>query len=303
MNLGDPEYLAKLQKHLGADFTFIYDDQSYDAPDLQTGMPRDDAKQTALIRTRFKSAAMDALETLKRYRFAHTATIERRQFHSLRLMSLTDFMKQSLADKNWPYAGLPVLIIAVAFYFVEVWEEDNKSVHAVYYSPSVIEMMARINQQLRHGYQYTARELAETSRDSALAHLEAFELIPDSFRDPSKQFITDLDRRVKALRNAIHRHFPKNHKTETLFVHTENKQLQEHNEFAIDSVIGNAVHYAQENLFKDRDMQSSAALQELITHGLADESRPEWSEFLKKGLYYPWLFMLVNYYLEPKKRE
>lgn len=78
---------------IGADFTFIYDDQSYDAPDLQTGMPRDDAKHTALIRTRFKSAAMEALEILKRHRIVHTTTAERRQVHSLRLVSLTDFMK------------------------------------------------------------------------------------------------------------------------------------------------------------------------------------------------------------------
>lgn len=302
MNLDNAEYPIEVKQRLGADFTFIYDDQSYDAPDLQTGMPRDDAKHIALIRTRFKSAAMEALGMLKRHRFVHTNMAGRRQVHPLRLMSLTDFMKQKLATPGRPYVGLPVLIVAVAFQYVEL-REDRKSVRAVYHSPSVVEMVARINQQLRHGYQYTANELAAAPSDSALEHAEIFELFPGPFRDIPEKLMHDMQFNVVVTRNDIHKHLPRNHMTHRIFVHVDDEGFHEHNDFEIDSVVYYTMKYAQENLFKDRDIQSSAALQEIITQGLAGESRPEWSQFLTRGLYHPWLFVLINYFLEPRKRE
>ncbi len=302
MNLDNAEYPAELKQRLGADFTFIYDDQSYDAPDLQTGMPRDDAKHTALIRTRFKSAAMDALEILKRHRFVHTNMAGRRQVHPLRLMSLTDFMKQKLATPGRPYVGLPVLIVAVAFHYVDL-REDKKAVRAVYHSPSVVEMVARINQQLRHGYQYTANELAAAPRDSALEHAEVFELFPGPFRDIPEKLMHDMQFSVVVTRNDIHKHLPRNHMTHRIFVNVDNEGFHEHNDFEIDSVTRHATRYAQENLFKDRDIQSSAALQEIVTQGLAGESRPEWSQFLTQRLRDPRLFLWIDYFLEPKKRE
>ena len=300
MSVDEPEYMAEWRKRVGADFTFVYDDQSYDAPDLQSGMPRDDAKHTALIRTRFKAAAMDTLEILKRHRFVHTKTAERRQVHSLRLMSLTDFMKQKLATPGRPYVGLPVLIVAVAFYYVDL-REDNKSVKALYYSPQVVEMVARINQQLRHGYQYTAEELAAAPRDSALEHAEIFELFPGSFRDVHLKTMQDIQLSVVIIRNDTHRYLPRNHPTHHFFVNSGEEELREHNDFEIDSVTRHAAMYAQENLFEGRDIQSSAALQELITQGLAGESRPEWYRFLTRGIYDPRLFVWINYFLELKK--
>ena len=293
-----------MARPIGADFTLVYDDQSYDARDLRSVKGNDDPDTIALIRGKFKFAARDALKILKELGPVRTAWTDDPRHHPVRFVSLTEFINQPIANEKEPYLGLPVLITAAAYQFVDL-EEKDFSIRALYYSPSVADQMERINQMTLEGHQKTVEELTLAPFGSAAGYGNFIALVPGLLRDHPPQFDNNLYRQVdQILANDLGYGFPrKGPYSELLFVNAESERLRRDNERVLPHTFGGRDFKSKKGLFKDRDEESAAALQQIITQGLADNSSAQWPQFLKRGLYDPRLFFWIAYYLDPKKRE
>ncbi len=290
-----------MAKPVGADFTLVYDDQSYDAPDLRSDKGQDDENTIALIRGKFKFAARDALEILRRESCIFPTWVANAQFHPLRLVSLTEFLAQPVARPSEPYLGLPVLITAVSFLFVDMADEkkdDASTIRAIYYSPTVFEQMQRLNQMIRQGHKKNANEL------SASNHGDSFALIPGLLRNHPMNFAAKMYRQVDQFLTAKYG-FPRpGPYAELLFVNAEDKSLRTNNKESISNTISDFMYKSEKNLFQGRNLEASAALQQIITQGLADDAYSSpFSQFLTKGLYDPRLFLFVDDYLNRKKED